>query len=157
MMGTELERFIGKVVKRSSVRYLVTDLFRLHSLSISAFYGLALVNIESKTVKAGFVSSRIINFEDNSLIGFTLDNDSIFDYGVYLLDPLNTNVDRDLGYVDRMPKITRSIKRYAKQLMKDYYNGKNMYFSKMPQYRKIMRNLLNYYLFPDKCIIKKLC
>lgn len=41
--------------------------------------------------------------------------------------------------------------------MKDYYNGKNMYFSKMPQYRKIMRNLLNYYLFPDKCIIKKLC
>lgn len=114
MMGTELERFIGKVVKRSSVRYLVTDLFRLHSLSISAFYGLALVNIESKTVKAGFVSSRIINFEDNSLRGFTLDNDSIFDYGVYLLDPLNTNIDRDLGYVDRMPKITRSIKRYAK-------------------------------------------
>lgn len=150
MMGTELERFIGKVVKRNSVRYLVTDLFRLHSLSINASYGLSLVNIESKTIRAGFVSSKVTNFI-NMLIGFTLDSD----YGIYLLDP-NTNVD-GLGDVDRMPEITRSIKKYAGQLMRDYYSNKNIYFNKIPQYRKIIRNLLNYYLYPEKCIIKKIC
>jgi len=86
------------------------------------------------------------------LIGFTLDSD----YGIYLLDP-NTNVDIDLSDVDRMPEITRSIKKYAGQLMRDYYSNKNIYFNKIPQYRKIIRNLLNYYLYPEKCIIKKIC
>lgn len=156
-MSTELEKFIGKVVIRDSVKYLVTDLFKLHSLSINASYGVSLVNIESKTIRAGFVSSKVTNFEDNSLMGFTLDSGSIIDYGVYLLDPLNTNVDKDLGNVDRMPEIIRPIKKFAGQLIRDCYSNRNTYFSKMPQYRKFMRNLLNYYLFPDKCIIKKLC
>ena len=150
-MSTELEKFIGKVVTYDSIKYLVTDLFRLSSLSINASYGLSLVNIESKTIRAGFVSSKVTNFI-NMLIGFTLDSD----YGIYLLDP-NTNVDIDLSDVDRMPEITRSIKKYAGQLMRDYYSNKNIYFNKIPQYRKIIRNLLNYYLYPEKCIIKKIC
>lgn len=153
-MSTELEKFIGKVVIRDSIKYLVTDLFKIHSLSTNASYGLALVDIKSKTTIAGFVTNRVTNFKDKSLMGFSLDIGPILDLGVYLLDPLNNNVNKDLVDVNRMPEITRPIKKYAGQLMRDYYINKNMYFNKIPQYRKVMRNSLKYYLYPEKCIIK---
>lgn len=153
----DLKHIIGKVVVfKKGAYYLITDIFRLcpkwpRWCVGRVVYGVALVNVNTEDV---FVSKIVFAVTENGkLVGIGIDSQYNLSYGDYLFYNLRVNKDR-IYRIDRFSMISRFIKKYSANLMRNLYHNEKELFTKLPPYRRFMRDLIFDYLNPDKCILQ---